>query len=88
MFQVTECKDFDNYENKEEFLATVLEMAVSYFRDFGDVVGDIILTAIDEKTDVFLWGVTMKILDDGTFQYTTTDWKASGYIVKFQEADD
>ena len=82
VFQITECKDFEKYRDKNEFLATVLEMAISYFEDFGDIIGEITLVAIDEKTDIFQWGVSMKILDDGTFQYGTIDYKADGKILK------
>ena len=38
VFQITECKDFEKYRDKNEFLATVLEMAISYFEDFGDII--------------------------------------------------
>ncbi len=85
VFQITECKDFEKYRDKNEFLATVLEMAISYFEDFGDIIGEITLVAIDEKTDIFQWGVSMKILDDGTFQYGTIDYKADGKILKFAD---
>ena len=85
VFQITECKDFEKYRDKNEFLATVLEMAISYFEDFGDIIGEITLVAIDEKTDIFQWGVSMKILDDGTFQYGTIDYKVDGKILKFAD---
>ena len=85
VFQITDCKDFEKYRDKNEFLATVLEMAISYFEDFGDIIGEITLVAIDEKTDIFQWGVSMKILDDGTFQYGTIDYKADGKILKFAD---
>lgn len=85
VFQITECKDFEKYRDKNEFLATVLEMAISYFEDFGDIIGEITLVAIDEKTDIFQWGVSMKILDNGTFQYGTIDYKADGKILKFAD---
>lgn len=85
VFQITECKDFEKYRDKNEFLATVLEMAISYFEDFGDIIGEITLVAIDEKTDIFQWGVSMKILDDRTFQYGTIDYKADGKILKFAD---
>ena len=85
VFQITECKDFEKYRDKNEFLSTVLEMAISYFEDFGDIIGEITLVAIDEKTDIFQWGVSMKILDDGTFQYGTIDYKADGKILKFAD---
>ena len=85
VFQITECKDFEKYRDKNEFLETVLEMAISYFEDFGDIIGEITLVAIDEKTDIFQWGVSMKILDDGTFQYGTIDYKADGKILKFAD---
>lgn len=85
VFHITECSDFEKCKDKDEFLATVLEMSISYFEDFGDDVGEITLVAIDEKTDIFQWGVSMKVLDDGTFQYGTIDYKSDGKILKFAE---
>ena len=85
VFHITECSDFEKCKDKDEFLATVLEMSISYFEDFGDDIGEITVIAIDEDTDIFQWGVSMKVLDDGTFQYGTIDYKSDGKILKFAE---
>lgn len=87
VFQITDCKVFEKYKQKEEFLDAVLDIAESYFTDFGEDISKITLIAIDQETDTFLWGVSMDNFVDDSFQYTTLDFKEGGYTFKFEDAD-
>lgn len=78
VFQITECADFEKYEQKEDFMATVLAMVYGALSLEGEVEDRITFSAIEEGTDIFLWGVQVDIVDDDNFQYTTLDWKSSG----------
>lgn len=49
------------------------------------VGNEIIVNAIDAKTDIFLWGVKLEIIDDDNFKYTTLDWKA--YVDEIKSID-
>lgn len=86
VFQITECADFEKYEQKDEFMATVLAMVYSALSLEGEVGNEISFTAIEEGTDIFLWGVNINIIDDDNFQYTTLDWKSKG-IFKYMDSD-
>ena len=81
VFQITDCADFEKYEQKEEFIATVLAMAYEALSLEGEVKNEIIFTAIEESTNIFLWGVKVNIIDDDNFQYTTLDWKSCGVFI-------
>lgn len=85
VFQITECADFEKYEQKDDFMATVLAMVYGALSLKGEVGNEITFTAIEEGTDIFLWGVRINIIDDDNFQYTTLDWKSSG-VFKFVES--
>lgn len=85
VFQITECADFEKYEKKDDFMSTVLAMGLSELSLKGEVENEIAFTAIEEGTDIFLWGVNIKIIDDDIFEYTTLDWKSSG-VFKFVES--
>lgn len=79
VFQITECADFEKYEQKEDFMATVLAMVYGALSFEGGEVGEeITFSAIEEGTDIFLWGVKVDVMDEDNFQYTTLDWKSSG----------
>ena len=86
VFQITECSDFEKYEQKEDFMATVLAMVYADLSVEGEVGEEITFTAIEEGTDIFLWGVKVNIIDDDNFQYTTLDWKSKG-IFKYEDVD-
>lgn len=87
VFQITECADFEKYEQKEDFMATVLAMVYGALSFEGGEVGEeITFSAIEEGTDLFLWGVQVNIVDDDNFQYTTLDWKSKGKI-KYLDGD-
>lgn len=85
VFQITECRAFEKYKDKENFMEAVLGIAESYFTDFGEDISKITLIAIDQKTDTFLWGVSMDNFDGDSFRYTTLDFKESGYTFKFED---
>ena len=85
VFQITECKVFEEYKDKENFLEAVLGIAESYFADFGEDIFKITLIAINQETDTFLWGVSMDNFDENSFKYTTLDFKESGYTFKFED---
>lgn len=85
VFQITECKKFEQYKEKDDFLATVFAMTLDFFTEYGDIVEDVNIIAIESDTDIFTWGVQMDVLDDDSFQYTTYDYKATGKILKFAE---
>lgn len=78
VFQITECADFEKYEKKEDFMATVLAMVYEFLTLEGEVGNEIIISAIEEGTNIYLWGFKVNIIDDDNFQYTTLDWKSSG----------
>ena len=81
-FNITECKDFDNAKNKDEFVATVVQMAQEYFADNGEF-DKVLFTAIDKDTHVFQWGVEISIADNDNLQYASVDWKKDGNIFKY-----
>ena len=83
VFQITECADFEKYEKKDDFMATVLGMVYAALSVEGEVENEIIFSAIEEGTDIFLWGVQIDIIDDDNFQYTTLDWKSKGTVKYF-----
>lgn len=56
VFQITECADFEKYEQKEDFMASVLAMVYGALSLEGEVEEEITFTAIEEGTDIFLWG--------------------------------
>lgn len=85
VFQITDCAEFEKYEKKEDFMATVLAMVYGALSFEGEVSEEIMFTAIEEDTNIFLWGVKVNIIDDDNFQYTTLDWKSKG-IFKYEEA--
>lgn len=86
VFQITECADFEKYEKKDDFMATVLAMVYGALSVDGEVGNEITFSAIEEGTDIFLWGVRISIIDDDNFQYTTLDWKSNG-IVKYMDSN-
>lgn len=86
VFQITECADFEKYEQKENFMATVLAMVYGALSLEGEVGEEITFTAIEEGTDIFLWGVKVNIMDEDNFQYTTLDWKSKGTL-KYTDGD-
>lgn len=87
VFQITECADFEKYEQKEDFIATILGMTYNTLSIDGEVGNKIIITAVEEGTDILLWGVEVEIIDDDNFKYTTLDWKSGGHILKFEDSD-
>lgn len=87
VFQITECADFEKYEQKEDFIATILGMTYNTLSIDGEVGNKIIITAVEEGTDILLWGVEVEIIDDDNFKYTTLDWKNGGHILKFEDSD-
>lgn len=84
IYDITDCADFEKYEHKEDFMSLVIGMAYAALSLEGEVGNEIIVTAIDTQTDIFLWGVKLEIIDDDNFQYTTLDWKSNG-VFKFQD---
>lgn len=80
VFQITECADFEKYEQKEDFMASVLAMVYAALSVEGEVGEEITFTAIEEGTDIFLWGVQVNMMDEDNFQYTTLDWKSKGNL--------
>ena len=86
VFQITECAEFEKYEQKEDFMATVLAMVYGALSLEGEVEDRITLSAIEEDTDIFLWGVQVDIVDEDNFQYTTLDWKSKGTL-KYMDLD-
>lgn len=80
VFQITECADFEKYEQKEDFMASVLAMVYAALSVEGEVGEEITFTAIEEGTDIFLWGVQVNMMDEDNFQYTTLDWKSKGTL--------
>lgn len=86
VFQITECAEFEKYEQKEDFMATVLAMVYAALSLQGEVGEEIIFTAIEEGTDIFLWGVQVNMMDEDSFQYTTLDWKSKGTL-KYTDGD-
>lgn len=85
VFQITDCKDFLNYRNKEDFINAIYEMAYSYFSMYGDDIKNLMIIAADGKTDILQWGVKINLLDDEKFEYSVMDWKADKHIFKFGE---
>lgn len=83
IYDITDCADFEKYEHKEDFMSVVIGMAYAALSLEGKVGNEIIVTAIDAQTDIFLWGVKLEIIDDDNFKYTTLDWKANGTILKY-----
>lgn len=86
VFQITECADFENYERKEDFMVDMLGVVYDALSVESEVGEKIIFSAIEEGTDIFLWGVQVERLDEDTFKYTTLDWKSKG-ILKYQDGD-
>lgn len=86
VFQITECADFEKYEQKEDFMATVLTMVYVALSVEGEVGEEITFTAIEEGTDIFLWGIKVDMMDEDNFQYTALDWKSKGTL-KYVEGD-
>lgn len=86
VFQISECRAFEKYKDKENFMEAVLWIAESYFTDFGEDISKITLIAIDQETDIVLWGVSMDNFDGDSFRYTTLDFKESGYTFKFEDS--
>lgn len=86
VFQITDCADFEKYEQKEDFMASVLAMVYGALSLEGEVGEEIMITAIEEGTDTFLWGVQVNVIDDDNFQYTTLDWKSKGTL-KYMDDD-
>lgn len=86
VFLITECADFEKYEQKEDFMATVLAMVYEVLALEGEVENEITITAIEDETNIFLWGVKINIIDDDNFQYITLDWKSNG-IFKYEDAE-
>lgn len=86
VFQITECADFEKYEQKEDFMATVLAMVYGALSFEGEVGEEITFSAIEEGTDIFLWGVQVNMMDEDNFQYTTLDWKSKGNL-KYVDSD-
>ena len=64
VFQITECADFEKYEQKEDFMTTVLAMVYAALSVEGEVGEEITFTAIEEGTDIFLWGVQVNMMDE------------------------
>lgn len=87
VFQITECADFEKYEQKGDFLDAVIGIEEEYFDKTGDKIASIELVAVDEDTDILQWGVSIKLLEDEKFQYTTLDYKSSGHILKYEDSD-
>lgn len=85
VFQITECAGFERYKHKEEFVSCILEIAKEYFEIFGEEISVITLTAIDTKTDVFQWGVSISNIEDEKFEYGTINWKADGKVLKIMK---
>lgn len=82
VFQITDCADFEKYQQKEDFIAAVLAMVYDALSLEGGEVGEeITFTAIEEGTNIFLWGAKVNIVDDDFFQYITLDWKSSGVFI-------
>lgn len=86
VFQITECVDFEKYERKDDFIVDALAVVYDALSLEGEVGEQIIFSAIEEGTDIFLWGVQVDRLDEDTFKYTTLDWKSKG-ILKYQDGD-
>lgn len=86
IYDITSCADFEKYEHKEDFMSVVIGMAYAALSLEGEVGNEIIVTAIDAQTDIFLWGVKMEIVDDDNFKYTTLDWKSKGNL-KYMDSD-
>lgn len=87
VFQITDCAEFEKYDQKEDFIATILSMTYNALSHDGDVGNNIIIAAVEEGTDILLWGVEVGIIDDDNFKYTTLDWKSGGHILKFEDSD-
>lgn len=81
IYDITSCADFEKYEHKEDFMSVVIGMAYAALSLEGEVGNEIIVTAIDAQTDIFLWGVKLEIIDDDNFKYTTLDWKSKGIFI-------
>lgn len=84
VFLITDYEHFQDYKDKEDFINIVYGMAYNYFSMFGEDIGEITVTAVDEKTDILQWGVKIKPLNDIEFEYAVMDWKGDGYIFKIE----
>lgn len=86
VFQITESAAFENYEEKEELMSVLLSLSYEYFLEtYGDTGETVNIVAVDETTDIFQWGIDLKVIDEENLQYTIIDWKKDGSIFKYTE---
>lgn len=82
VYQITDCAEFEKYEQKEMFLELVLGTVLCVLNSQGEVeMEEIIVSAIDSETNAFLWGVKFTDINKDNFKYATLDWKAKGVLV-------
>ena len=84
VFNMTDSKEFSDYEKKDDFINVVLGMACELFAEAGEEISDINFLAIEEGTEIFRWGINILEFDEETVQYEIVDWNDGEYIFKFE----
>lgn len=84
VFNMTDSKEFSDYEKKDDFIDVVLGMACELFAEAGEEISDITFLAIEEGTEVFRWGINILEFDEETVQYEIVDWNDGEHIFKFE----
>lgn len=84
VFNMTDSKEFSDYEKKDDFINVVLGMACDLFAEAGEEISDINFFAIEEGTEIFRWGINILEFDEETVQYEIVDWNDGEYIFKFE----
>lgn len=84
VFNMTDSKEFSDYEKKDDFIDIVLGMACELFVEAGEEISDITFLAIEEGTEVFRWGINILEFDEETVQYEIVDWNDGEHIFKFE----
>lgn len=84
IFNMTDSKEFSDYEKKDDFINVVLGMACELFAEAGEEISDINFLAIEEGTEIFRWGINILEFDEETVQYEIVDWNDGEYIFKFE----
>ena len=84
VFNMTDSKEFSDYEKKDDFINVVLGMACELFAEAGEEISYINFLAIEEGTEIFRWGINILEFDEETVQYEIVDWNDGEYIFKFE----